>query len=303
MGPTAAGKTAIAISLSQCLQAQVISVDSTMVYQRMDIGSGKPTAEQLSHTPHRLINIKEPYDTYSAAEFSKDAKREIADIVAMGDIPLLVGGTGLYFRALEEGLSALPPSDTAAREAITARAHRDGWFSLHHELRKIDAKRAAQIHPHDTQRIQRALEIYALTGLTPSQLQDQWKSGINNPILKIIISPTERATLHRAIASRFDTMLQRGLINEVIGLRADPQITADTPSMRAVGYRQVWHYLEGHYSLEGLRTKGVAATRQLARRQLTWLRGLTATRWVDPMGAGVIEHIVQLIQNHCLANC
>ena len=302
MGPTAAGKTAIAITLSQRLQAQIISVDSAMVYRRMDIGSGKPTTEQLSRAPHRLINIKEPYETYSAAEFIKDAKREIADIVAMGDIPLLVGGTGLYFRALEEGLSALPPSDIATREAITARANRQGWFSLHHELRKIDAKRAAQIHPHDAQRIQRALEIHALTGMAPSQLQDKWKSGLDNPILKIVISPAERSTLHHVIASRFDTMLQRGLIDEVIGLRADPRITADISSMRAVGYRQVWHYLEGHYSLRELRTKGVVATRQLARRQLTWLRGLTSVRWVDPMGAGVMERIVQLIQNHRLAN-
>jgi tRNA dimethylallyltransferase len=274
MGPTASGKTDLAIHLVERLPLDIISVDSVMVYRGMDIGSAKPDPETLARVPHRLIDIRDPADAYSAAQFRDDALREMAAITAAGRIPLLVGGTMLYFRALLTGLSLLPSADAEIRARLEAEAEVEGWDSLHRRLAEVDAVAAARIHPHDPQRIQRALEVYELTGIPLSQLQQ--KESVDQPlpyrIVKLAVAPSDRAVLHQRIATRFEQMLDQGLIEEVEGLRQRGDLHLDLPALRAVGYRQVWEFLIGDIDYTEMKERGIIATRQLAKRQFTWLR-------------------------------
>ena len=282
MGPTAAGKTRLAMELAQCLPLRVISVDSAMVYRGMDIGTGKPHRDLLARVPHRLIDIRDPGQTYSAAEFRHDALDEIAKAQCESKIPLLVGGTGLYFRALRDGLSALPPADQEVRARLAAQATEHGWGTLHARLADVDPASAARIHGNDPQRIQRALEVFELTGLPMSQLlSDRERVALTNPVHLVIIEPGNRGRLHADIAARFHGFLQAGLVEEVDELQRRWRLSPDEPCMRAVGYRQVGEYLAGRIPYEQMAERAIAATRQLARRQLTWLRAEDRARRFD----------------------
>lgn len=279
MGPTASGKTDLAVALVSRLPFEIVSVDSAMVYRGMDIGTGKPDAVTLSRAPHRLIDIREPRDTYSAAQFRADALNAIHEITGAGRIPLLAGGTGLYFRALERGLSQLPAANTGVRAALDQEAVKSGWPALHARLARVDPKSARRIHPNDAQRIQRALEVHALTGQAMSTLNDASRE-VPPPfsVHGVWLDPGDRDRLHRRIARRFYEMLERGLVDEVAGLRGSGRLAAGMPALRAVGYRQVWAYLDGDGDLAALAERSIAATRQLARRQLTWLRAEAGAR-------------------------
>ena len=283
MGPTASGKTALALDWVSRYDMQIISVDSAQVYRGLDIGSAKPDAQTLARAPHRLIDIRDPHEVYSAAEFRLDALREMQTIHATGGVPLLVGGTGLYMRALLHGLSNMPEADLAMRAAIEQEAQQRGWPALHAELERVDPAAALRIASGDTQRIQRALEVYRLTSRPISEWQ---KANSRQPlgfrVLKLVVTPADRAVLHQRIAQRFDQMLGLGFLDEVRRLRTDPRLHADLPSMRAVGYRQALEHLANGTSLADFRNRGIFATRQLAKRQLTWLRSELAARWFDP---------------------
>jgi tRNA dimethylallyltransferase len=272
MGPTASGKTALAVSLVERFPLEIISVDSALVYRGLDIGTAKPDAATLARAPHHLLDIRDPAEAYSAAAFCDDALRLMGDIVARGKVPLLVGGTMLYFRALLHGLDDLPRADAALRQTLEIEAASRGWPALHADLARVDPLTAARLAPNDSQRIGRALEIYQLTGTPMSALLDQVHTALPYSVLQLALIPSDRAVLHQRIAMRFDAMLADGLIDEVKTLRQMPGLTADLPAMRAVGYRQAWAYLNGEIDLHGLREQGLAATRQLAKRQLTWLR-------------------------------
>jgi len=274
MGPTASGKSAVALELSKRLPLEIVSVDSAQVYRGMDIGTAKPDAPTRARIPHHLIDIISPEQAYSAARFRTDALAAIAAIRARGRVALLVGGTMLYFKALREGLSALPGADHAVRARLDERAAARGWPALHAELAKVDPATAARLRPTDAQRIQRALEVYELSGRPLSALHETRDATDASEYLAFALIPVDRAELHRRIAERFDAMLVAGLIDEVRGLRVRHALRADTPSMRCVGYRQVWQFLEGDGDRTTLRDRGVAATRQLAKRQLTWLRSM-----------------------------
>ena len=292
MGPTAAGKTRIAAELAASGPYEIVSVDSALVFRHLDIGTGKPDRELLARAPHRLIDIRNPDERYSAAEFRDDALRAIADIRASGRVPLLAGGTGLYFRALEEGLAVLPPADPAVRGEIEREASRVGWPALHSRLAGVDPSSAGRIHPNDPQRIQRALEVHELTGRPMSDLLARGRSGgLVGPVCRIVIEPTDRSALHRDIETRLMRMLDVGLIDEVHALRRCWRLTERNASMRLVGYRQVWGYLAGTCSREDMTARAIAATRQLARRQLTWLRADRTAVRVDchaPDAAGKV---------------
>lgn len=283
MGPTASGKTDLAIALHQRLGAEIISVDSALVYRGLDIGSAKPSVEELAAAPHRLIDIRDPSVPYSAANFAADAKGEIEQVVSAGEIPLLVGGTMLYFKALLEGLSDMPASDAQTRQMIEKDALQRGWPALHAELAEIDPKTAAEIHPNHSHRIGRALEVYRISGKPISEFRTHLSGGLMEDYhwLQIAIAPRDRAILHRRIELRFDQMLSRGLIDEVQALFERKDLHADLPAIRAVGYRQVWGFLAGEFGFDDMRQKGVAATRQLAKRQLTWLRSWPGINWLD----------------------
>ena len=273
MGPTASGKTDLAIHLVEHLPVDIISVDSAMVYRGLDIGSAKPGAEELAKAPHRLIDVVDPADSYSAARFRQDALREIEDILSAERIPLLVGGTMLYFRALLQGLSELPAADEATRQKLEKQAKELGWEKMHKRLAEVDPEAAARIHPNDPQRIQRALEVYDVSGVAMSQLQKEQKAEpLPYQVLKLALIPSDRALLHERIKKRFSLMLEQGLIDEVKTLQARGDLHQDLPAIRAVGYRQVWDYLEGRIDYTEMVERGVIATRQLAKRQLTWLR-------------------------------
>ena len=273
MGPTASGKTDLAIFLTEHFPVDIISVDSALVYRGLDIGSAKPSAEELAKAPHRLLNVVDPAEAYSAARFRKDALKEMAEITAAGRIPLLVGGTMLYFRALLEGLSKLPESDEATRKKIELKAKEIGWEKMHERLAEVDAEAANRIHPNDPQRISRALEVYEMTGKAMSQLQKEQKAEpLPYEVLKLALIPSDRAVLHQRIEKRFGQMLEQGLIDEVETLRSRGDLHEDLPAIRAVGYRQVWDYLSGRIDYTEMQERGVIATRQLAKRQLTWLR-------------------------------
>ena len=273
MGPTASGKTDLAIHLVEHLPVDIISVDSAMVYRGLNIGSAKPSKEELAIAPHRLIDIVDPAEVYSAANFRQDALKEISDILKAGLIPLLVGGTMLYFRALLQGLSELPAADEATRQKLEAQAKELGWEKMHQRLAEIDPEAALRIHPNDPQRIQRALEVYEISGVAMSQLQkEQRAEPLPYQVLKLALIPSDRKLLHERIKKRFSLMLEQGLIDEVKTLHERGDLHQDLPAVRAVGYRQVWEFLEGRLDYTGMEERGVIATRQLAKRQLTWLR-------------------------------
>lgn len=297
MGPTAAGKTDLAIHLAQHLPCDLISVDSAMVYREMDIGTAKPSTEILAQFPHRLIDIRDPSEPYSAAQFREDALIEIQKIHALGRIPLLVGGTGLYFRSLQQGLSDLPSACPEIREQLNQEAAQSSWHALHERLTAIDPETAQNIHRNDPQRIQRALEVYLSSGKTMSQWYRETKTQQwHFPVIKIILSPTQRAILHAKIAQRFYLMLEMGLLDEVKRLFLRGDLTADVPAIRAVGYRQVWQYLQGELSREALPEAGIAATRQLAKRQLTWLRAESDGRWFDSEQPHIAQQVLTWVQ-------
>ncbi|MEW6166633.1 MAG: tRNA (adenosine(37)-N6)-dimethylallyltransferase MiaA [Pseudomonadota bacterium] len=273
MGPTASGKTGLALALAKRLPVEIVSVDSAQVYRGMDIGTAKPSPEVLARVPHHLVDILDPTEIYSAARFAADARGLIDAIRARRCIPLLVGGTMLYFRALQQGLSELPPADADLRARLERQARVEGWPALHAKLQSVDPETAARLHPNDQQRIQRALEIYELTGMPPSALQGQASGGeLRGPVRRLALLPAQRAMLHERIAQRFDAMMAQGLLEEVRSLRARGDLRADLPSMRAVGYRQLWAHLDGRLTLPEAVARAVAATRQYAKRQLTWLR-------------------------------
>jgi tRNA dimethylallyltransferase len=274
MGPTASGKTALALELCKHLPCEVISVDSALVYRGMDIGTAKPSAAELAYVPHHLIDIRDPAQPYSAAEFRADALRLLAEISARGRTPLLVGGTMLYFKVLLEGMAALPVADAAVRDTIAAEAAALGWPALHAELARVDPMAAARIHPNHSQRIQRALEVFRVSGRPISAWQQANDPGVtSHRLVNLALAPADRRVLHERIGQRFGQMLEQGLVAEVEALHRRGDLHLDLPSIRAVGYRQVWSYLEGEIDAARMLEQGIAATRQLAKRQLTWLRG------------------------------
>ncbi|MGV8959155.1 MAG: tRNA (adenosine(37)-N6)-dimethylallyltransferase MiaA [Stenotrophomonas sp.] len=288
MGPTASGKTAAAIALAERLGGEIVSVDSALVYRGLDIGAAKPDVAEQARVRHHLLDLRDPWQTYSAAEFAGDAAAAVADIVARGRVPILAGGTGLYFRALLEGLSPMPQADPKMRAMIAAEAALEGWPALHAQLQQIDPAAARRIHATDPQRIQRALEVFRLTGRPISEWQAMpGQQRLPVRTLKLVLAPADRAVLHQRIEMRFDRMLAQGFLDEVRRLRALPQMAAvaeplDLPAVRAVGYRQAWLHLSGQLDADEFRDRGIFATRQLAKRQLTWLRGELDARWFDP---------------------
>jgi len=292
MGPTAAGKSALALALAERFGGEIVSVDSAQVYRDMDVGTAKPDAAERARVPHHLLDVVLPTDAYSAARFVRDARAAIADIRARGRMPILAGGTMLYFKALTQGLSALPPAAPHVRAELDARAAREGWPALHAELARVDPATAARLPPTDAQRIQRALEVYRVTGRPLSALQGH-REGADaalGPVVAVALVPSDRAWLHDAIARRFDAMLAAGLVDELRRLRAAYALAPAMPSMRCVGYRQAWEFIDGRIDAATLRAQGIAATRQLAKRQLTWLRALPATAF-DPMSDDVTEAV------------
>ena len=298
MGPTASGKTALAVSLVERFPLEIISVDSALVYRGMDIGTAKPDAATLARAPHHLLDIREPTEAYSAAAFCDDALRLMRDIVARGKVPLLVGGTMLYFRALLNGLDDLPGADAALRKKLETEAASCGWPALHAELAQVDPLTAARLAPNDSQRIGRALEVFRLTGTPMSALLDQPQTALPYRVLQLALIPSDRAVLRRRIATRFEAMLDEGLIDEMQKLRRMPGLSADLPAMRAVGYRQAWAYLDGDIDLKGLREQGLAATRQLAKRQLTWLRSWPDAVTLDALSADLETRAFSRVGHH-----
>ncbi len=296
MGPTASGKTALALELVQALPCEIISVDSALIYREMNIGTAKPDAAELRAAPHRLIDILNPDESYSAARFREDALREMAEISGRGKIPLLVGGTMLYFRALQYGLSDLPDADPEVRERLEQEAAAQGWEALHRRLAAIDPESAARIHPNDPQRIGRALEVYELTGRPLSQLQQRDGSeALPYRVIKLVRAPRDRAELHRRIERRFHQMLEQGFEQEVRGLLARWRLDPEMPSMRCVGYRQMLGYLRGECDRQEMIDRGIAATRQLAKRQYTWLRAEPDLHWLEEEAGDLLQQALKII--------
>ena len=298
MGPTASGKTGVAVELVQQLPLEIISVDSALVYRHMNIGTAKPDAATLALAPHHLIDLIEPTQIYSAAQFCRDALELMRDITARGKIPFLVGGTMLYFKALREGLNDLPSADAEIRAGLEAQADAFGWAALHAELARVDPKTAARLHPADAQRISRALEVYALTGQPMSTyLNRADASALPYRVLPLALMPSDRGVLHTRIAERFDTMLRQGLIAEVEGLRARFDLHPELPAMRCVGYRQTWLYLDGEINRDDLRERGICATRQLAKRQMTWLRAMQDAQVLDCLNQQLAQRVAEQVKN------
>lgn len=296
MGPTACGKTGVAVELAQHLPVEIISVDSALVFRDMNIGTAKPDAATLARAPHHLIDIIDPTESYSAAAFRNDALRLMADITARGKVPLLVGGTMLYFKALREGLSPLPQADAALRAALDAEIAQHGIETLHAKLAKVDAETAARLHSTDTQRVQRAMEIFLASGKPMSELiKQQAQDPLPYDILSIALIPSDRTVLHQRIAVRFEKMLAQGLLDELRALRAKYPLQREMTSMRCVGYRQAWEFMEGEIDEGGLLSKGIAATRQLAKRQLTWLRSMPENVELDCLAEDMYEQIKEKI--------
>ncbi|WP_232306497.1 tRNA (adenosine(37)-N6)-dimethylallyltransferase MiaA [Alteromonas macleodii] len=281
MGPTASGKTGLALDIAAKVESEVISVDSVLVYKGMDIGTAKPTQEEQAGVVHHLIDIIDPAQSYSVSQFVNDTNALIGDILARGKVPILAGGTMMYFNALINGISPLPKSDEKIRDEITQQAQRLGWSKLHDELRGVDPISGERIHPNDPQRITRALEVYRSTGKTLTHWQQQEGEKCPYNIAQFAIAPADRAVLHERIATRFDLMLEQGFENEVVKLYERSDLHEDLPSIRSVGYRQMWQYLDGQLSYAEMRERGIIATRQLAKRQLTWLRGWEQVTWLD----------------------
>jgi tRNA dimethylallyltransferase len=296
MGPTASGKTALAFDIARRFPVDIISVDSAQVFIDMDIGTAKPDAETLARYPHRLINLITPEERYSAARFRDDALFQMAAIAAAGRIPLLVGGTMLYFKALREGLADLPQADPEVRAAIDAKAAARGWPALHAELARLDPQTAARLAPNDAQRIQRALEVVRVSGRPMGEsFARQAARSLPYRTLSLALSPSDRSVLHRSISERFDAMLAAGLVAEVEALRAKYRLNAELPSMRCVGYRQVWAMLEGEMRTSELRDRGIFATRQFAKRQLTWLRATPGITTLDSLDAEALEQALNAV--------
>ncbi|MCG7811181.1 tRNA (adenosine(37)-N6)-dimethylallyltransferase MiaA [Alteromonas macleodii] len=281
MGPTASGKTGLALDIAAKVESEVISVDSALVYKGMDIGTAKPTQEEQAGVVHHLIDIIDPAQSYSVSQFVNDTNALIGDILARGKVPILAGGTMMYFNALINGISPLPKSDEKIRDEITQQAQRLGWSKLHDELRGVDPISGERIHPNDPQRITRALEVYRSTGKTLTHWQQEEGEKCPYNIAQFAIAPADRAVLHERIATRFDLMLEQGFENEVVKLYERSDLHEDLPSIRSVGYRQMWQYLDGQLSYAEMRERGIIATRQLAKRQLTWLRGWEQVTWLD----------------------
>lgn len=303
MGPTASGKTALAIELAEQRNFQLVSVDSAQVYRNMDIGTGKPDAKTLATTPHRLIDIRDPADAYSASEFRIDALNEIQDIAAQGDVPLLVGGTMLYFKALRDGLAEMPNADPEIRKAIEAKAAAEGWQSVHAELAEVDPVSAQRIHANDPQRLQRALEVYRISGKTLTKYHEEERNkvdidnGLPFNLHFFAIQPADRSVLHSKIKDRFLDMLRLGLVAEVQELRQRKDLSSSLPAIKSVGYRQVWQYLEGQLSYDEMVDKGIIATRQLAKRQLTWLRSWEELRSLDGPSAESVNYLLKYVDS------
>jgi tRNA dimethylallyltransferase len=297
MGPTASGKTALACDLADRFPLDIVSVDSALVYRGLDIGSAKPDAATLRSHSHRLIDIRDPSQPYSAADFRDDALREMTSIAAHGRVPLLVGGTGLYFRALQYGLSELPQADAEIRERLAEEAGSVGWAALHARLSELDPIAAARIGPADAQRIQRALEVIELSGQPMSSLQSGLPAPFGYRVLKLALIPEDRSLLHARIAERFDAMLGSGFLDEVARLKSRADLHADLPAIRAVGYRQAWQHLEGAFDAAELRNYGIFATRQLAKRQITWLRSELDARVFDPHIGGYQRRAEQAVRD------
>ncbi|HEY0820886.1 MAG TPA: tRNA (adenosine(37)-N6)-dimethylallyltransferase MiaA [Rhizobacter sp.] len=297
-GPTASGKTAAALAIADTLPVEIVSVDSALVYRGMDIGTAKPSPEERARAPHHLIDLIDPAEAYSAARFVHDAQRLIAEIRARGRLPLLVGGTMLYYKALFEGLDAMPAADRGVRAELYEQLERQGLHALYRELQRVDPVTAARLKPADQQRITRALEVYRVSGQPLSSFHSEKKVLAHAPLISL--EPTDRAWLHERIAQRFHTMLEHGLVDEVQALRARGDLHADLPSMRCVGYRQTWEALDAD-DLYDLPERGIAATRQLAKRQITWLRGMPQRQVVACEAADATQQVVALARAHAQA--
>lgn len=301
MGPTASGKTDLALQLADALPCEIISVDSALIYRGMDIGSAKPSAQILQKYPHHLVDILDPAQSYSAAQFRADALSAMADITARGRIPLLVGGTMLYFKALTEGLAAMPAADLAVRAALEQQAATEGWAALYTELQQVDPVSAERIHPNDPQRVMRALEVWRISGQSMTEhraqqaLQKQASNGQHLPynVATFAIAPQQRNILHERIAQRFHLMLEQGFITEVEALRQRGDLHVDLPAIRAVGYRQAWAYLDGDYTYDEMIERGIIATRQLAKRQFTWLRSWADIDWLDSLSCDKMDQALK----------
>ena len=301
MGPTASGKTALAIELLNHGPFEIISVDSALIYKGMDIGTAKPDAETLARAPHRLISFLDPAQSYSAGDFRDDALREMADIAAAGRIPLLVGGTMLYFKILKEGMADLPPADESIRAEIEAIAIARGWPAVHQLLAEVDPETAARLHPTDPQRIERALEVYRITGKPLSQWhREQRSDGFPYRFCEIAVCPQERSVLHQRIADRFRQMLEQGFQQEVQALYDRGDLDPRMPAIRAVGYRQMWDCLDGKLSYDEMVERGIIATRQLAKRQMTWLRGWQGLHWLDTEDPKILEKALKILTGHSI---
>jgi tRNA dimethylallyltransferase len=299
-GPTACGKTDLALALAERVPLEVISMDSAMVYRGLDIGTAKPSPEIRSAVPHHLVDLLDPTESYSAGRFAQDASRAISEIRARGRLPLLVGGTLLYLRALRDGLSALPRADRAVRAELDREAEQHGWSSLHERLQRVDPAAARRIAPSDRQRIQRALEVHTLTGRPITELQAAGRRAHRGPIVVLALVPENRSELAARIERRFDAMVALGFVAEVERLRARDELRPDLPAMRAVGYRQLWAHLDGHFGWDEARSKAIIATRQYAKRQLTWLRGDPNCEVWPALAPGLVERCLDRLSKENL---
>lgn len=298
VGPTAAGKTAAALMLAQYFPLEIISMDSALVYRGMDIGTAKPSLAEQAQVPHHLLDIRDPSEAYSAATFAQDAQNLIQAIRARNKRPLIVGGTLLYYKALSEGLHCLPSADSTVRQQLDEEAAQYGWPAMHARLKKVDPSSAARLSPNDAQRIQRALEIWMLSGKTMTQLLEEKKTTPLESFHTLALEPQQRETLHQRIAARFDAMMEQGFLDEVHALRARGDLHHDLPAMRCVGYRQAWQYLDGAIDRATMRDQSLAATRQLAKRQLTWLRSLPARHTIACDQTHYLEEVLRVAQHY-----
>ncbi|WP_415898257.1 tRNA (adenosine(37)-N6)-dimethylallyltransferase MiaA [Neptuniibacter sp. QD57_21] len=297
MGPTASGKTDLAMKLYDHMPCEIVSVDSAMIYKGMDIGTAKPDHETLARYPHRLIDICDPSEAYSAAEFRMDALKQIEEIRSAGKVPILTGGTMLYFHALKNGLANLPEADVAVRERLLQEAEAEGWAAMHARLAEVDPESAKRLNPNDAQRLQRALEVYEITGRSMTDLwAEQEKQKPDFPIVSLAVMPQERSELHDRIARRFDIMLEQGFVDEVRTLWDRGDLDLQMPSVRCVGYRQVWEYFAGTWDYDTMKFKGVVATRQLAKRQVTWLRSWENLNWIDTHDTKLLQNALKFIE-------
>lgn len=297
MGPTASGKTDLAMKLYDHMPCEIVSVDSAMIYKGMDIGTAKPDHETLARYPHRLIDICDPSEAYSAAEFRVDALKQIEEIRSAGKVPILTGGTMLYFHALKNGLANLPEADAAVRERLLQEAEAEGWAAMHARLAEVDPESAKRLNPNDAQRLQRALEVYEITGRSMTDLwAEQEKQKPDFPIVSLAVMPQERSELHDRIARRFDIMLEQGFVDEVRTLWDRGDLDLQMPSVRCVGYRQVWEYFAGTWDYDTMKFKGVVATRQLAKRQVTWLRSWENLNWIDTHDTKLLQNALKFIE-------